>query len=78
MKASWSNMPKGTGGGYGVPEDMEVFIDETLKDNRQLAILVTLHEVAELSLPITNHCQLDIMARNMVSCLKQLGLLGTT
>lgn len=75
MKAYWSVMPKGTGGGYGIPEDMEIHIDENLKGDRARAILTVIHEVTELHLPITQHCQMDIMAANLVDCLNQLGLL---
>ena len=75
MKAYWSTMPKGTGGGYGIPQDKEVHIDKDLKDNPTRAILVVLHEVAELHLPLKNHCDIDVMVIDQIDSLQQLGLL---
>jgi hypothetical protein len=77
VKAEWSKMPLSCGGGYGVPLDHEVYIDERLKDNPQRAMLVCLHEVAELHRPIKNHCDIDILCIDQIDCLQQLDLLKT-
>lgn len=75
MKARWSVMPKSCGGGYGIPEDMEVFIDQDIKDNPARARLVALHEVAELYRPLKDHADIDLMVIDQLDALQQLGLL---
>ena len=75
MIARWSKMPKSCGGGYGIPQDMEVYIDRELKADTEKAILTVIHEVTELHLPISQHCQLDILADNLLDSLKQLKLI---
>jgi hypothetical protein len=63
VKAEWSKMPLSCGGGYGVPLDHEVYIDERLKDNPHR--------------PIKNHCDIDILCIDQIDCLQQLDLLKT-
>lgn len=75
MKARWSKMPKSTGGGYGIPEDNEIYIDQSLKDNPARARLVALHEVAELYRPLKDHADIDLMVIAQLDALQQLGLL---
>jgi hypothetical protein len=75
VKARWSVMPKSCGGGYGIPQDNEIYIDQSLKDNPARARLVCLHEVAELHRPLTDHADIDLMVIDQLDALQQLGLL---
>jgi len=75
MNAYWANIPTACGGGYGVLEDKEIFVAEGLRKDKQRAILVALHEVAELHRPLEHHCDIDVMVIDQIDCLQQLGLL---
>lgn len=71
MKAYWEDLPDHIEG-YGVPQDGEVFISSKL--SKQRALLVTLHEVAELHRPLEHHCDIDLMVIDQIDCLQQLNL----
>lgn len=75
IKAAWSHIPRQCGGGYGIPEDNEIYIDQSLKDNPARARLVALHEVAELYRPLKDHADIDLMVIDQLDALQQLGLL---
>lgn len=76
IKAAWSHIPRQCGGGYGIPQDHEVHIDQSLQENPARARFVCLHEVAELWWRnMKHHSDIDLFCIDAIDALQQLGLL---